>query len=101
MTALLRVLACMLVRRVVAAARGTALLARAQVKPAGAGLDAFIALTLDRMLDRGDGADVFAGFVRHLSETGIDAAPRGGTYISGSEIDLAVITSVRPGRISA
>ena len=100
MATLVRVLARMLVRRVVTAARRATLLARAKVQPARARLHALVALALRRELDVRDGRDVFAGYVRHLDGSWVGAA-RAASHISGSEIDFAVMTSVRPGSINA
>src|SRR5262252_7670227 len=61
MPARVRMLACVPVRGVVAAARPAAFLARPQVDPARSGLDAGLALAPLRVADFADGGDVGAG----------------------------------------
>src|SRR5205823_10175383 len=61
-TARPRVFGCVAVGRVVATQRRAAFLARAQMDPRRTDLDAFVALSAPRMLDRGDSRYVRAGF---------------------------------------
>src|SRR5258708_19801052 len=76
MLARARVLAGVLVRRVVAAARRTALLAGPQVHPARADLHALLALPALRGLHRLDRLDVTARRLRHGC-TSVAQCPRG------------------------
>jgi hypothetical protein len=56
------------VRRVIATVSATAFLARPQVNPLRAHLDAFLAHTPLRLLDRGDGIDMRAGLSGHWDD---------------------------------
>ena len=59
------VLGCVFVRRVVAASRATAFLARAQVDPLRTDLHTFLALLALRALESSNSADMRTALLRH------------------------------------